>query len=149
MAWTLQNLSRVAKHDRIKTAQAAGTADITSDSVDMTGFHGCMFLVAFGAIVASAVTSVKIQTSSDDSNWNDLAGSSVTVADTDDNTCALIDVAAPLEQYLRVYVDRGTANSTVDSIHAFQYGAHSEPVTHADLVAAGAELHESPAEGTA
>ena len=53
------------KITRVSNAVAAGTSDINSSSVDMQGYDAVEFVVLFGAIVATAVTSVKAQQSSD------------------------------------------------------------------------------------
>ena len=143
------NLSRTAKITRVMDAVAAGTTDQNSSSVDMKGFESVTFIASFGAIVAAAVTSVKLQTSSDNSSFNDLLGTSITVADTDDTSMAVIDLSHPLERYIRMTVDRGTQNATIDGIVALQYEDHEVPVTHDATTVLGTEFHQSPIEGTA
>lgn len=148
----MQNLAKNCKIQRVKVAQAAGTSDITSDAVDMQGFEACMFIVEFGAIVSGAVTSVKAQQSSDNGSsdtYADLTGTSVTVADTDDNKVAYLDVVRPKERYLKCIVDRGTQNATVDSMLAILYNPRVKPPTHDSSTVLGGEVHVSPAEGTA
>ena len=143
-------LERV-RWDRIKVAQAAGTSDVTSDTVDLdadNGYRGVQFMVALGAIVSGAVTSVKVQESSDDSAWSDLAGTSITVADTDDDKIVVTDIYKPNKRYIRCIVDRGTQNATVDGVFALLYENNLEAVAQpSDVV--GAEVHVSPAAGTA
>ena len=146
------NLSKTAKVTRVSNAVTAGTTDINSSSVDMQGFDAVQFIVAFGAITASAVTSVKLQQSSDDGSsdsWADLEGTSQTVADNDDNQLFILDHARPRERYVRCVVDRGTQDAVVDGIIAMQYNADVEPVTHDSTTVGGSELHHAPAEGTA
>jgi hypothetical protein len=130
-------------------AVAAGTTDQNSSSVDMKGFAGCQFVAMFGAITATAVTSVKVQTSSDDSTFNDLEGTSITVADDDDNQAVVVDIGNPQERYLRCTIDRGTANAVIDGVIALQYLPDTEPVTHDTTTVVGSEFHHAPAEGTA
>jgi hypothetical protein len=111
-----------------------------------------MFVVAFGAITATAVTSIKLQQSSDDGAGDafaDIAGTAVTVADDDDNKLVYLDIQHQTERYLRVVVDRGTANAVVDGIVAIQYGPANAPVTHDATTVVGGEYHYGPAEGTA
>lgn len=148
------NLSKQVKITRHSNAVAAGTSDITpSAGINMAGFEGCLFLVEFGTITSSAVTSIKVQQSSDDGSsdaYGDLEGTSVTVADTDDNKIAYVDVYRPGKQYLKLIVDRDTANAVVDGITAIQYGARALPPAHdSTTVLSGSEVHASPAEGTA
>jgi len=146
----MQNLSKDAKISRVSNAVAAGVTTVTSDAIDMQGFESVTFVVAFGAIVAGAVTSVKVQQSSDDGAsdaYADLEATSVTVADDDDNGLVYIEVVRPRERYLKCLVLRATQNSTVDGIIAVQTCPRELPVTHATGVEG--ETHVSPAEGTA
>jgi len=136
------------KKDRVSNAVAAGVTTVNSDVVDTQGFDGCLFTVHFGAILATAVTSIKAQqgTLADGSDMADLAGTSVPVADTDDNALKFLEIKKPRERYLRCVVLRATANSTIDSIDAELYGPGLKPTTHAAEVAG--ETHHNPAEGT-
>jgi len=137
------------KKDRVSNAVAAGITTVNSDVVDMQGFDGCMFIVHFGAIVAGAVTSIKAQqgTLSDGSDMADLAGTSVVVADTDDNCLKFIEVKNPRKRYLRCVILRATQNSAIDSIDATLYGPSLKPTAHAAEV--DGETHNNPAEGSA
>ena len=134
------NLSTRSKLTRVIDATAAGTTDINGTTIDMVGFRGVMFSVGFGTITQTAVTSIKVQTSSDNSTFNDVLGTAVTVADSDDTSVAWIDIAAPLERYLRVVVDRGTANAVIDFGMAQQYDPVEMPTTHDTTTILGGEL---------
>lgn len=127
----------------------AGTSDINGATLDMAGFDGVMAIVTFGTITGGAVTSIKWQQDSASGMGTaaDLAGTSVTVADTDDEKVKIMDLRNPLERYVRIVVDRGTQNAVVASAVYLQYAAKAMPVTHATGVAG--ESHVSPAEGTA
>ncbi len=130
------------------TAGAAGATDLTSDIIDMANFRGCMFIITVGAVVATAVTAVKVQqgAAANMSDAADLTGTNVTIADDDDDTVIVLDIYRPIERYLRLYVDRATANATLTA-NAIQYEARKRPASHGATVTA--ELHVSPAEGTA
>lgn len=147
------NLSKNSKITRHSNAVAAGTSDITpANGIDMQNFEGCLFMVPFGAITANAVTSIKVQQSSDDGSadaYTDLLGTGVTVEDDDDNQVFWIDVYRPRERYLKLIVLRGTENAVIDGIIALQYGPRLKPTTHDSTTVGGGELHASPAEGTA
>lgn len=149
-----------AKVTRVSDAVAAGTSTVTSTALNMDGFDSCVFLVAFGAIVSGAVTSIKAQISADDADadaYADLAGTSQTVADTDDDKVFGIVIHQPTDVdatasggcYLKCIVLRATQNSTVDGIIALQYNARDIPVTHDATTFGGYEFHLAPAEGTA
>lgn len=132
------------------TAGAAGTSAITSSAIDMAGYDNCCFLVPLGAIVSGAVTSLKLQQSSDDGgsdDYTDVTGTSITIADTDDDKLKYLDVKRPGKRYLKLVISRATQNATVGGIIAIQYGARSRPVTQGTNVAG--EQHASEAEGTA
>lgn len=146
------NLSRHGKVTRVSNAVAAGTTDINASSVDMQGYDSVTFYYLFGAITATAVTSCKAQQSSDDAvadAFADLTGTSITVADDDDNQVVVLEVDRPRERYVRPVVDRGTANAVLDGIIAVQTKAQVEPVTHDSTTVVGSEYHHAPAEGTA
>lgn len=127
---------------------AAGTTTLTTASVDRTGYAGVRFIIDFGAIVSGAVTSVKVAQSSDNSTFSDVAGSAVTVADTDDNKQVIIDVVRPAYKYLQAVIVRGTQNATVDSMTAELYNPDNRAVTQ-DTTVVSANILVSPANGTA
>lgn len=133
------------------TNGAAGTSDINGVGLDMSGFEGVLVAVRMGAITSGAVTSVKLQESSDDGStdtYSDMEGTAQTVADTDDEDLFVIGYHKPRKRYLRLVVDRGTQNAVVSDATYYQYGARTLPVaSHGSDV--HAESHVSPAEGTA
>lgn len=146
------NLSTMVEVQVAALAAAAGTSTITSDAIDLQAFDACMFLVPFGTITAGAVTSFKIQQSSDDGvtdGYSDLAGSSVTVADTQSGKVAYIDVVRPTKRYLKLVISRATQNSVVNNVLALKYIGHKQPVTQGATVMTASEISVSPAEGTA
>ena len=142
------NISRGVKFTRVLDAVAAGTSDQNSSSVDMKSYDAVTFCVGFGAITASAVTSIKVQGSDDDSSFSDLAGTAITVADSDDNKVVLAEINCPQQRYVRVVVDRGTQNAVIDFGVALQSKANAAPVTQSSSVL-GSEFHQAPAAGTA
>jgi hypothetical protein len=145
------NLSKSVKVTRVMNAVAAGTSEQTSSALDMAGFESVEFLVSFGTITAGAVTSIKIQQSDDDGvadAYSDLLGSSLSIADTGSNKMLVYDLVKPMKRYIKILVERGTANAVIDGIVALQYGPRHMPVVHSTTVA-GSELNISPAEGTA
>lgn len=130
------------------TEGAAGTSAITSAAVDTAGFEGCCFVIPIGAVVSGAVTSAKVQQcDTSGGSYADLTGTSVTIADTDDDKLKYIDVKNPKEQYLKCVVSRATQNATIGGIVAVLYGARKRPVTQGTNVAG--EQHTNEAEGTA
>lgn len=140
-------LSTDAIVTRVSNAEAAATSDITSTSVDMATCESVAFVVLFGAITASAVTSVKVQGSLDNVTFYDLQSTGVTVADDDDNQVFVTEVVRPTWRYLRCIVDRGTQNAVVDGILAIQTNPRFPPVTQPATTTT--EVNVSPPSGTA
>jgi len=146
------NFARANKVSRVMNAVAAGTTDQTSSAVDMAGFEDCTFIAAFGALTATQVTQMKAQQSSDDGvadAYSDLEGTLTgPLADGDGNKLMVLEVYNPAKRYLKLVIDRGTANAVIDGVVAIQSQARVLPVTQPSTVAF-TEVHRSPAEGTA
>lgn len=135
------------KITRLSNAVSAGTTDIESTSIDMAGFDEATFVADLGAIVSGAATVAKLQGSDNNSSFSDLADTGLTIADTDDNELVVLNIVRPVHRYLRMVIDRGTQNATVDSIVCIQSQAREVPVTQPTGV--NVERHVSPAAGTA
>ncbi len=131
---------------RLSNAVAAGTTAITSSSVDMAGFCSALFHIHLGAIVSGGVQSAKLQGSNDDSTYADIEGSSVTIADTDDNGIVQMEIVRPTYRYYKVVVSRATQNTTVDSISVTLSNPLAAKPTATTL---GNEQHVSAGAGTA
>jgi len=132
------------------TNGAAGTSTITSAAVDMNGFRDCCFIVPMGTITAGAVTSIKVQQSSDDGatdTYDDLTGSNQTIADTDDDKVFYVQIGSPQKRYLKLIVSRATQNAVVGSVLAILSNAWNRPVTQGTNVTG--ESFTTPVEGTA
>lgn len=146
------NQSRYEKVLRVMNGVAAGTSAQTSDAIDTAGYEGVKIYSLFGAITSGAATSVKVQQSSDDAAadaYADLAGTSITVADDDDNQLTVHDIFRPRERYLKVVISRATQNAVIDGIVAVLYGARKQPTSDDSTDVVSREVHVSPAEGTA
>jgi len=148
----MENLSTSVKLTQATTTDAgvAATTAIKGTAIDMSDYETCLFVVPFGTITSGAVTSIKVQQSVDttDGNFADLAGTSVTVADTNDNTTFYVEVTKPIKRYLRIYISRGTQNAVVGAAIAIQANGRVKPSVQDTTITAG-ELWVSPAEGTA
>lgn len=129
-------------------AGAAASTAITSTAVDMQSFDAVRFIVTIGPVVSGAVTSFKLQQSSDDGvadTYGDLLGTSQTIADDADNTHQWVDVFRPEKRYLKMVISRATQNATIGSVIADCYNHDSLPVVQT----ATGESFIAPAEGTA
>lgn len=141
-------------HDvrRVMNSVAAGTSDQNSSSVRMDEGRSITFLLLIGALTAGQVTQIKAQQSSDDGvvdDWTDIAGSLVgPFADADGNKMLALEIFKPMKEYVRLVVDRGTANAVIDGVIAVISGPRKSPPTqHTTLKAL--KVLNSPAEGTA
>lgn len=132
------------------TAGAAGTSDIGGTALDMSGAEGVLIVVTMGAITGSAVTSIRAQggSASNLSDAADLVGTLQTIPDSAGGNVYYIDVNKPVDRYIRLHVDRGTANAVVASATYIQYGSRKVAVSSHGGTVSG-EAHVSPAEGTA
>jgi len=132
------------------TQGAAGVTVIKSNAIDMSDYETVLFAVPFGVITAGAATSIKVQQSVDttDGNFADLAGSLVTVLDTNDDTTFYIEVIKPQKRYVRLYVSRATQNAVVGNIIALQADGRVKATVQDATVTSGKVLL-SPDEGTA
>ena len=83
----MQNLVKNTKVTRVSNAEAAATTDVNTTILDMSGYRGVMWIAEFGAITATAVTSIKAQqgAASDLSDAADLTGTSISIDDDEDN----------------------------------------------------------------
>jgi hypothetical protein len=118
------DLCKVTKLVRASNAVAAGSADSNGDIIDTHGARHALFNFHFGAIVAGAVTGVKIQ-HSDASNMSgavDITGSAVSIADTDDDKLVQVEVKHITKRYLRAVVTRATQNATLNGATCLLHG---------------------------
>ena len=118
-------LSTTVKLQRVLSATAAGLTNVNTSSVDLQNKDGARFIVAFGALTATQVTSVKLQGSTDNSTWSDLldpdTGTVITtgnLADGDSNKVVSLEVYKCKRRYVRAVVIRGTANAVIDGAWA-------------------------------
>ncbi len=146
-------LTRVVKTILCKNSVVAGSTDITDASVvDTAGYDGVRFLFGFGAITSGAATSTGVTGSASNAGTpgtDDLAGSKITVLDTDDNTICITEITNPAYRYMRPFVKRATQNAVVDFIIAELFmHAGKNPITQ-DATVSHVEYFNAPAQGTA
>lgn len=116
---------------------ASANADRTSAVIDTLGFGGLRIDVDFATIAANAVTNIYLTHSdvADDTNTlnsgTNVANSSQTVADDDDNQVFVIE-CIPTKRYYQLVVNKDAANATAESAIAYLYNAKEVPVTHGD-----------------
>ncbi len=151
----LHSLSERTKRNRLTVdgtnyRSDAATA-VNSGSIDMTGFEGVLFQVAYGVIAATAVSSFKIQHSDDNATWTDVAGTAQGnfTPTTDNNKVFESEIFKPMKRYLRVAFTRSTANSDIQFLQAIQYRPSHAAPTQPSAPGGAIERFISPTTGTA
>ena len=156
----MQNELTQRKYTRVMNAVAAGTTDQTSASVNMGsaggsgGFTRVVFTALFGTLTANQVTSMRAQGSLDDGvvdAFSDLEGTLVgPMADDDDNQIMILEINRPRDEhkFIRVIIDRATANAVIDGVIAEQSNSRQMPVTQDATTVMHAKTVAAPAEGT-
>lgn len=115
---------------------ASGTADRTTAVVDTNGYGGLAFVVDLAAVAANAVTNIYIAHADAASDTNTLtsganvATTSQTIDDTDDNQVFIVDCQRPTKRYYQLTVNKDGSNACAETVTAILYNAKSQPVTH-------------------
>ena len=123
---------------RLKDPVAAGTSTVNSDSIDTANgaIQTVVFGVAIGAITSGGSCKITAQGSDDNSTFVDLEAQdgtdlNFTVLDGDDSKIALMELVRPQYRYVRVKVERLTANVVLDLIFGIcGPWLRNTPVTH-------------------
>ena len=141
------NLSKHVKISLVQNYLVDGATDPDSDSVDMSGFDGVMFVSIIGAQAVAATAEIKAQQSGDNITFNDLTGAVVVSPVDSDNKFLVLDVYRPLKRYVRAALTRGgTGNSEWGGTIAIQYRGSKKPTVHDVAKLAAETLSVSPAE---
>lgn len=114
---------------------AAGITDVESGYVDMAGWDGVLFVVVMGDNADTGTLEVKVeQCDTSGGTYAALSGASYSLtagaSDTDHKMMAF-DVYRPQERYLHLDINRGTANTVLQSVVAIQYRGQKNPITQA------------------
>jgi len=131
----LRALTRDAKIVKILN-YASANSDRTSAVIDTLGYDGLAVIVDFATIATNAVTNIYLTCADAASDTNTLttgtnvADTSQTVADDDDNQTFVIDGGKPAKRYYQLVVNKDATNSTAESAVAILYNAKSVPTTH-------------------
>jgi hypothetical protein len=143
------NLLKEIKVTRVLNAVAAGTTNQTSSTIDMESWDGVMFVASFGTLTGGAVTNIYARQGQQSGMGDaaDLAGTKVSIPDTDSNKVLVLDVFRPAERYVNCIVGRATANAVIDGVVAIQYKGRVTPSVQPATVSAS-KLSVSPDEGT-
>ena len=117
------------------------TGIVATNTVDMTGFGGCLFLATIGATSTAVSMTVQAATSTTAGDFATLTKgtTNVTLSTTASNGALYIDVVNPTSRYLRCTWNSTGAGNTGGGIVAIQYGARVAPTTNTtDILASEA-----------
>lgn len=137
------NLLNGVKITKVADRTSAGTSTITGSVVDTAGFENATFFTKIDTPAANNKLKVQQGQAANLSDAQDLAGSGVGT-----EGVLKIEIAHPLERYLRPAVERGTSTA-VGEIWCLLSNPRVQPVTNAATGSEAAKTLASPAEGTA
>lgn len=142
----MRNFLNRNKLVKVADVAASATTAVTSAIVDTAGYQGVVFFTSLST--ANATNTIKVQQSATNAtdDMADLAGTSVSSGTTDEDL--IVEVHKPEKRYLQVVVSRGAA-TTVENIWACLYGNALGASVNSVAGTQKAELHVTPAEGTA
>lgn len=134
---TINNLLNAVEFVAVEDSATAGQTELVSDTVDMAGWTGVVFMASLGDVTTGSVLGLTAEHSDDDdSNFEDLDGAlSFTAGASDaDNKLMILDIVRPEKRYVRASLTRTTANAVVNGIIAIKYGPLWQPVEQGDTV---------------
>ena len=134
------NLLKNVKIDQILGYFAAGKTAKTTDSIDMSGYDGALFIAEFGTIVEAGTINVQVlqDTASGGGTMAAVAGTAahtVTAANVALTHSALaVDIFRPLERYLEVTVTPAAQNAEILGVTVIRYKGKMGPDANGDLL---------------
>lgn len=118
---------------RVSSSTSAGTSDVTTSVVDMTGYDEVTFVAHLGTVVDAAVITLttKMNTANSTSGATTITNGASTAltASTSSNLDIAVNVAKPTQRYVFAVLTRATQNVTVQCIDAILSKATGVPVT--------------------
>ena len=141
----MQSLLKDCKITRVENSAVAGTSDLDTDVLDMSGWDGVIFVAALGDVTSGSVLELQVFGNTADSTSSptpvELTADSATYtagASDADNKLLAVDVIRPNYRYVFGRLKRGTQNAVGDGIFAIQYRGRSVPATQGSTVLASA-----------
>lgn len=140
----MNNLSKNVKITVVSPAAVAGTTQIDSSVLDMTGFDGVMFIALTGDVTSGSVLTLTVKGNTANSTSSPApvtqkATAAVTAGATDSDSMALmVDVDKLTMRYVFASLTRTTQNAVIGGIIAIQYRGTYMPTTQDVSVIASA-----------
>jgi hypothetical protein len=138
------NLSKDIKITVVEAAATAGTSELVTDVLDMSGFEGVMFIALTGDVTASSVLTLTAKANSANSVSSPTpvtqkATAAFTAGASDaDSKALMVDIYKPTLRYVFASLTRADQNAVVGGVIAIQYGAANKPTTQSASVIASA-----------
>ena len=142
-----KNFLQNAKLIKVADHATAATDPVESAIVDASGYRSVVFFTSFGTANAGNILKVQQDDVNAAGGMADLLASGVSSGSSDEDV--IVEVVQPAKRYLRAVAVRGSS-STCESIWAILYGAAAGALASNSVSGTQiAELHPTPAEGTA
>jgi hypothetical protein len=127
---------------QVSNGAAAGTSEVDSSILDMSGYDGVMFVASLATVVDACVLTLTPQDNTLNQTGGMTAITGITAptftASTSSNTLMVVDVYRPQSRYVRAAFTRTAQNATLNNIVAIQYKASKKPTTQGTTVLASA-----------
>jgi hypothetical protein len=139
----MNNLLNNVEFVVVEASASAGQTELTTDVIDMAGWHGVAFVAHLGDVSSGSVLGLVADHSDTGSSaWDDLAGPLAFTAGVSDadNKLLILDIVRPEKRYVRARLTRTTANAIVGGIIAIKYGGTAVPITQGATVLRSATL---------
>jgi ribulose bisphosphate carboxylase small subunit len=98
---------------------AAGTTDVNSSSIDCLADSALNVVIDMGAITATGTGTFQLQRSDNNTSWTNITGAKYDYTDADTNKTITICLSELTNRYIRVAIDRNTANAVISGIKAY------------------------------
>ncbi len=111
---------------------STGTPGTLSDSVDMSGFNGCLFTGFVGTVggTTTTVTLAVFSSTAIGGTYAAIGGASMTSTGGDSDQLMVIDVYKPQDRFLKAGLVRAGINAEYGGTIATQYEPNEVPTVH-------------------
>lgn len=137
----MKSMLKECKITRVENSASAGTTDLETDILDMSGYDGVLFIAVLGDATSGSVLELQVlgNTASSVSSPTPVEltvdDATYTAGASDaDNKLLIVDCVRPNYRYVYAKLVIDTQNCVVDAIIAIQYRAKNVPVTQGSTV---------------
>ena len=130
---------------------ASGTADRNGAILDTSGWGEVEIVVNVGTVASGAVTRIRVDSDSDSAfgSAQEITGASMDIEDDDDGQVFIIPLQNVPERYIRVVIDKDTANACAESVNYVLHKPMRMPQTSAETDEVNVDsIHLWPVVGT-